>query len=215
MAGLKKRLVYSAWVLSARSVLDIFALRACDQPEDRDIEALLERVTELEHELAELKATGVRVAAAPVENSGQMQKKPAAPKPAPIPDTPVPDGSKAPKDVWNDMLKQLKKTEPSIYGPLSRAKYGGYQDGVYKALFMPGEEIFQTMLSGEKHKTKIEAALNQCGGLDAKFEAASQIPQADPGADKRREQNMASLIDTFGRDKVQIDEEFLSERSVS
>ena len=194
------------WAASARSVLEIFALRACDQPEDRDIEALLERVTELEHELAELKATGVRVAAAPVENSGQMQKKPAAPKPAPIPDTPVPDGSKAPKDVWNDMLKQLKKTEPSIYGPLSRAKYGGYQDGVYKALFMPGEEIFQTMLSGEKHKTKIEAALNQCGGLDAKFEAASQIPQADPGADKRREQNMASLIDTFGRDKVQIDE---------
>ena len=194
------------WAASARSVLEIFALRACDQPEDKDIEALLERVTELERELAELKATGVRVAAAPAEPGGQAPRKAAAPKPAPIVETPVPDGSKAPKDVWNDMLKQLKKTEPSIYGPLSRAKYGGYQDGVYKALFLPGEEIFQNMLSNEKHKTKIEAALNSCGGLNARFEAASQLPPPDPDAGRRQEQSLSSLIDVFGRDKVQIDE---------
>ena len=174
------------WAASARSVLEIFALRACDQPEDKDIEALLERVAELERELADMKAT--------------------APKPAPIVETPVPDGSKAPKDVWNDMLKQLKKTEPSIYGPLSRAKYGGYQDGVYKALFMPGEEIFQNMLSNEKHKAKIEAALNQSGGVNARFEVASQLPPPDPDAGKRQEQSLSSLIDVFGRDKVQIDE---------
>ena len=194
------------WAASARSVLEIFALRACDQPEDKDIEALLERVAELERELAELKATGVRVAAAPAEPGGQAPRKATAPKPAPIVETPVPDGSKAPKDVWNDMLKQLKKTEPSIYGPLSRAKYGGYQDGVYKALFMPGEEIFQNMLSNEKHKAKIEAALNQSGSLNARFEAASQLPPPDPDAGRRQEQSLSSLIDVFGRDKVQIDE---------
>ena len=100
----------------------------------------------------------------------------------------------------------LKKTEPSIYGPLSRAKYGGYQDGVYKALFMPGEEIFQNMLSNEKHKAKIEAALNQSGGVNARFEASSQLPPPDPDAGKRQEQSLSSLIDVFGRDKVQIDE---------
>ena len=194
------------WAASARSVLEIFALRACDQPEDRDIEALLERVTELEHELAELKATGVRAAPAPAESSGQAPKKPAAPKPAPIVETPVPDGGKAPKDVWNDALKLLKKTEPSIYGPLSRAKYGGYQDGTYKALFLPGEEIFRNMLSNEKHRAKIEQALKDCGGLNPKFEAASNLPPPDPDAGKRREENMNSLIDMFGRDKVQIDE---------
>ncbi len=195
------------WAASARSVLEIFALRACDQPEDRDIEALLERVTELEHELAELKATGVRAAPAPaVESGGQAAKKPATPKPAPIVETPVPDGGKAPKDVWNDALKLLKKTEPSIYGPLSRAKYGGYQDGTYKALFLPGEEIFRNMLSNEKHRAKIEQALKDCGGLNPKFEAASNLPPPDPDAGKRREENMNSLIDMFGRDKVQIDE---------
>ena len=193
------------WAASARSVLEVFALRACDQPEDKDYEALLERISELEHRLADLEAHGVRMAAAPAERS-EAPKKPAPPKPAPIPDSPVPEGSKPPKDVWNDMLKLVKRTEPAIYGPLSQAKYGGYQDGVYRALFAPGAEIFQNMLSNEKHRSKIEAALNQCGGGDAKFEAASQTPPPDPSADKRREENMSSLIDMFGRDKVQIDD---------
>ena len=194
------------WAASARSVLEVFALRACDQPEDRDIEALLERVTELEHELAELKANGVRMASAPAESQGTTPQKSAQPKAAPIVETPVPDGSKAPKDVWNDALRLLKKTEPSVYGPLSRAKYGGYKDGIYRAQFLPGEEIFQTMLSNEKHKAKIEEALRQSGGLNPTFEAVSATPPPDPNADKRREENVSSLIDMFGRDKVQIDE---------
>ena len=48
------------WAASARSVLEIFALKACDQPEDKDVEALLERVAELEQRLAELEKNGVR-----------------------------------------------------------------------------------------------------------------------------------------------------------
>ncbi|MBR5110796.1 MAG: DNA polymerase III subunit gamma/tau [Clostridia bacterium] len=192
------------WAASARSVLEVFALRACGQPDDRDYEALLERISELENRLHELEAHGVRVAAAPAEQAAP--KKTAAPKPAPAADSPVPEGSKLPKDVWNDMLKLIKRTEPAIYGPLSQARYGGYQDGVYKALFAPGAEIFRNMLSSDKHRPKIEAALEQSGGAGAKFEAVSQVPQADPEAGKRQEQSMSSLIDMFGRDKVQIDD---------
>ena len=55
-------------------------------------------------------------------------------------------------------------------------------------------------------KAKIEAALNQSGGVNARFEAASQLPPPDPDAGKRQEQSLSSLIDVFGRDKVQIDE---------
>ena len=103
-------------------------------------------------------------------------------------------------------LKYLKKAEPAIYGPLSRARYGGYQDGEYKALFAPGEEIFQTMLSAPERKAKIENALNQCGGLNARFTAAPQAAPVDPQKDKRQEESLNGLIDMFGRDKVQIDE---------
>ena len=197
------------WAASARSVLEVFALRACDQPEDRDVEALLERVAELENRLSELEKNGVRAAPAQAPetpkaaSAAQEEKK----SPAPPPEAPVNEGGKLPKDVWNDALKYLKKAEPAIYGPLSRARYGGYQDGVYRALFAPGEEIFQTMLSSPARKEKIEAALNQCGGVSARFEAAPQKPQAaDESQEKRQQQALNGLIDMFGRDKVQIDE---------
>ena len=194
------------WAASARSVLEVFALRACDQPEEKDMEALLERVAELEQRLAELEKNGVRAVQAPQGPAEQSPAKPAGPVPRPIVETPVPAGSRPPKDVWNEAIKYLKKTEPAIYGPLSRAKYGGYQDGVYKALFAPGEEIFMAMLTAPERKSKIENALNQAGGQNAAFDAASQMMPADPDAAGRQEKALNGLIDMFGRDKVQVDE---------
>ena len=120
-------------------------------------------------------------------------------------ETPVPAGSKPPKDVWNDALKYLKKTDPGIFGPLSQGKYGGYQDGTYKALFGPGTEIFVTMLSAPERRAKVEAALKQCGGGDCKFDPQGE-QQAPKEAAPQDEKNLAGLIDMFGRDKVQIDE---------
>ncbi|MBQ6803436.1 MAG: DNA polymerase III subunit gamma/tau [Clostridia bacterium] len=194
------------WAASARSVLEIFALRACEQPEERDYEALMERVAELENKLYELEKNGVR--AAVPQASAAPSAAPAGPRKiaAPIVETPVPAGNKAPKDVWNDALKYLKKNEPGVFGPLSQGKYGGFQDGLYKALFGSGEEIFMTMLSTPERKEKIENALNQCGAVNARFEAAPREIMVDPAQEKREENNLNSLIDMFGRDKVQIDE---------
>ena len=194
------------WASSARSVLEIFALRVCEQPDEMDVTALLERIAELENRLSELEKNGVR--AAPAGNAA-----PAAPRTVkkavsemPAPDSPVPEGSKLPKDVWNDALKYLKRNDPGIFGPLSQGKYGGFQDGTYKALFAPGEEIFQTMLSAPERREKIENALNQSGAVNARFEAGSQVQKVNPEADKQSENNLNNLIGMFGRDKVQIDE---------
>lgn len=191
------------WAASARSVLEIFALRVCDQPQEQDIEALLERIGELENRLAQLEKNGVR--AAPIQAAGRTNRPEAPIREAPIVETPVPAGSKPPKDVWNDALKYLKKTDPGIFGPLSQGKYGGYQDGTYKALFGPGTEIFVTMLSAPERRAKVEAALKQCGGGDCKFDPQGE-QQAPKEAAPQDEKNLAGLIDMFGRDKVQIDE---------
>ena len=193
------------WAASARSVLEIFALRICDQPENKDVDALLERIAELEMRILELEKNGVRVQAsaapaAPAAPRGPIRME------APVVETPVPKGNKSPKDVWNDALKFLKKFEPGLFGPLSQGKYGGYQDGVYKALFGQTEEIFMTMLSSPERKAKIENALNQCGAENARFEAAPREILVDPEKEKREEKNLSGLIDMFGRDKVQIDD---------
>ena len=194
------------WAASARSVLEIFALRACDTPEDRDVQALLERVAELEQRVRELEQNGVRPAAAAAAGSAAAVPIKSALALRPIVETPVPEGTKPPKDVWNDALKYLKKAEPAVFAPLSRSKYGGYLDGTYRALFAPEDGIFLTMLQSAERSAKVENALRQCGGGEAKFQALSQRLPEDPATSQRQQQNMDGLIDMFGRDKVQIDD---------
>ena len=63
-----------------------------------------------------------------------------------------------------------------------------------------------TMLSNPDRKQKIEHALNQCGAVNARFEAAPREIMVDPDKEKKDENNLNHLIDMFGRDKVQIDE---------
>ncbi|MBQ9263787.1 MAG: DNA polymerase III subunit gamma/tau [Clostridia bacterium] len=197
------------WAASARSVLEIFALRACDQPEEKDVQALLERIDELEMRLAELEKNGVKAGSAP----GAIDPIIRTPKPSgggpalrPVTETPVPAGSKAPKDVWNDALKLLKKTEPAIFGPLSQGKYGGYNEGTFRAFFAAEVDFMMTMLSAPGRREKIESALNQCGAQNAQFEALPAEAPPDPARQQRQENNLNGLIDMFGRDKVQIDE---------
>ena len=117
-------------------------------------------------------------------------------------------GEKTPKDVWNDALKRLKKFEPGVFGPLSQGKFAGYQDGVYRAQFPPEAAIFITMLSAPERRGKVEQALRDCGAdPDARFEPGTQETAAVSAAARQQgEKHMESLIDMFGRDKVQIDE---------
>ncbi len=192
------------WAASARSVLEIFALRACGDAEAKSAEELreelLERIAELEKEVAELRKNGVRMAA-PAEAA-------AKPAPAPAPETPAAPGEKTPKDIWNDALKRLKKFEPGVFGPLSQGKFAGYRDGVYQAQFPAEASIFITMLSTPERRGKVEQALRDCGAApDARFEpVAQETAAADAAAREQEQKNMDSLIDMFGRDKVQIDD---------
>ena len=199
------------WASSARSVLEVFALRACDQPEEQDVTALIERVAELEKRLAELEKNGV-CAAAPSQAASQKEKKPAdKPREAPAspaaPQTDESTGSgKKPQDIWNDALKLLRRTEPAVFGPLSQGKFGGCLNGTYRALFAKEVDFMLLMLSAPERRSKVEAALNQSGARDARFEALPLEAPPDPEKDKRRESQLSGLVDMFGRDKVQIDD---------
>ncbi len=196
------------WASSARSVLEVFALRACDQPEDMDVTALLERIAELERRLNDLEKNGVR---APVSAQEKSERKP-APQPADKPATaPLPmngptEGGKRPQDIWNDALKLLRRTEPAVFGPLSQGKFGGCLNGTYRAMFAKEVDFMMLMLSAPERKAKVEAALNQSGAVEAHFEALPLEAPRDTEKEKRQENQLNGLVDMFGRDKVQIDE---------
>ncbi|MBR2053606.1 MAG: DNA polymerase III subunit gamma/tau [Clostridia bacterium] len=193
------------WASSGRSVLEIFALRVCEQPEERDYEALLERIGELELKIEELEKRGVAAPAAAPDFVPKIPKRAEKVADAPIVETPVPQGSKAPKDVWNDALKLLRRNAPMVFAPLSQAKYGGYQDGLYRAVFHKEQKFFLDMLQNDERRKLVEDALNQSGGINARFEAVHALPQADPQAQKMADDNLDALIGTFGRDKVTVE----------
>lgn len=194
------------WAASARSVLEVFALRCCDQPEEKDAEALLERIGEMEIRLAELEEKGVRAPAAPPAEKPAERKAPAAAAPARQAAPSAPEDGKATKDIWNEALKLLKKTEPAVYAPLSQGKYGGCLDNAYRVLFDAENSFMIDMLSAPARREKVENALNQCGAQGAKFEALPAAAPPDPGRAQRQESSLSGLVDMFGRDKVQIDE---------
>ncbi len=189
------------WAASARTVLEVCALRCCETAEAQDISALVERVAELEKELSALKSGAVTVQSAPAQKAAPAEKT--APQPA-APQAPVVPGSKTPKDIWNESLKTLKRSDPSLYGGLSQGSFGGYKDGAYRILYDPKSEFYVSMLNTPTRKERIEQVLQETGGTAARFEAMVKQEIARPEDEERAENTLNSLVETFGRDKIQL-----------
>ncbi len=191
---------------SARTVLELFALRACQAPLE-ETAALVERVAELEREVAALREGGVAVAPkAPVVHKTPAKAPESAPEEEPEESTPEDAAPvrRTPKDVWNAMLKRLAKQSPSCYGMVKEGKFGGYQDGKFTLNF-PEDSFYIGALNDEKRRGQVEALLAEEYGEIVRFEAKS-VAARDPEAEKRVESDTDSLIGMFGRSAVQIDD---------
>ena len=207
---------------SPRGVLELFALRACRVAEGEDVQALTDRLEDMEHQLQLLQRNGVRLAApadAPANAAPQAEKKPAArPAPAPMPgaeatlpegktvykqgDIYLPEGKK-PSDVWNAALKRLAREAVACFAIINQGKFGGYAEGTYKLIFPRNAAISVDFVNAEERKAQIERILTEEGGAPAKFEARMEEAVARSAAGTERDEQL--LIDTLGRDKVQID----------
>ena len=193
---------------SPRGVLELFALRACRVAEGEDVQALTDRLEDMEHQLQLLQRNGVRLAApadAPANAAPQAEKKPAArPAPAPMPgaEATLPEGKK-PSDVWNAALKRLAREAVACFAIINQGKFGGYAEGTYKLIFPRSAAISVDFVNAEERKAQIEKILTEEGGAPARFEARMEEAVARSAAGTERDEQL--LIDTLGRDKVQID----------
>ena len=193
---------------SPRGVLELFALRACRVAEGEDVQALTDRLEDMEHQLQLLQKNGVRLAApadAPANAAPQAEKKPAArPAPAPMPgaEATLPEGKK-PSDVWNAALKRLAREAVACFAIINQGRFGGYAEGTYKLIFPRNAAISVDFVNAEERKAQIEKILTEEGGAPAKFEARMEEAVARSAAGTERDEQL--LIDTLGRDKVQID----------
>lgn len=188
---------------SPRIALESAVLRACEEPAGDDASALLERVSELEATLKRLEAQGP--APKPAASKAAAPKA-AAPKTAAPPKQP--QASADAQSVWKAALDILKKSDPSLFGLLVRETFLGQSEGVYRVSIPPEKKEFSYLrLTQPARRERVAAALSEAAGHPVDFEPVLAQDARERRLDQRRDEAQRSLIDTFGRDLVQIDEE--------
>ena len=192
---------------SPRAVLELFALRACRVADGADIESLSAQVEDLTHRLDQLQKNGVAVrqTPAPAPKADTPAPKPDAPAPAPAPESEAP-GGRRPADVWNAALKRLAKEAVAAYALISQGRFGGYADGVYRLVFARDAAMSRDFVNSPDRKTLMERLLAEEGGAPVQFEAVLEgegVRERSLREQQQRDERM--LIDTLGRERVQID----------
>ena len=191
--------------------LESAALHACEENRGEDASALLERIGELEAKLSSLESAiasgAVAVTVKPSDNEATVRKstsKPVDAQPAKPELPPAPSDEKA---IWDKTLDELKKTDPPVFALLKKERFLGANGNVYQVLIPYAKKEFSYVrLNQQARKEAIGKVLSAVSGQKLLFEAVLESDVGDRKMDAARSDAQQALIDTFGRENVQIDE---------
>lgn len=188
--------------------LESAALHACEQSAGEDNSALLERLGELEEKLRRLEAdiaSGqlVPAAAQPAAAPKAAEPKTEALQPAKPKLPPVPADAQG---VWERVLDTIKKKEVSILAFIKTSRFIGTKGNVYQVMIPQSDRAKYDGLMQPKRRDRISAILTEITGQPTLFEAVMETDAGNKKLDAVRETAQKTLIDTFGRENVQIDE---------
>ncbi len=190
--------------------LESASLKACQQLTGESSEALLERIGELEQKLTQmeekLKAGDfvARVQPAAAEKKPAAPAAESAPAAKPVPQKVIPDTAIG---VWKAFLSLLAKNEPPLLGLLRTEKFLGEENGVYRVQIPFAKKDFSYVkLNQPARKEKLNQLISEAAGREARLEVLLEGDPAGKSQSGAREAAQQSLIDTFGRETVQIDE---------
>ena len=198
-----------AFFLRLRSVHQIPALHSAAEP-------LVERIGELEAKLSAIQSDIASGKLAMRAEGGEIPKKakavpagetaaPKAAKPAPKPIVVSGDA----QEIWKQTLSLIAKNNPPLLGLIRNEKFIGEENGVYRiSLPLSKKGISFEKLNQPNRKKQIENFLQQASGKPCHFEAVlEKTDAAQEAVHQILDKAEQSLIDTFGREAVQIDEE--------
>ncbi len=189
--------------------LESAALHACEQSAGEDNSALLERLGELEAKLSRLEAdiaSGQLVSAAAVQPASAP--KAAAPK-AEAAQPPKPQLPPVPADaqgVWDRVIDTIKKKDPSMLAFVKTCRFIGTKGNTYQVMVPITAKAKYDYLTQPARKERLNALLTEITGQPSLFEAVMETDVGNQKLDVVREAAQKTLIDTFGRENVQIDE---------
>lgn len=189
--------------------LESAALHACEQSAGQDNSALLERLGELEEKLRKLEAdiaSGQLVSAAaaqPADAPNAAEPKTEALQLSKPKLPPVPADAQG---VWERVLDTIKKKEVSILAFIKTSRFIGTKGNVYQVMIPQSDRAKYDGLMQPKRRDRISAILTEIIGQPTLFEAVMETDAGNKKLDAVRETAQKTLIDTFGRENVQIDE---------
>ncbi len=190
------------WASSPRAILEVCILKACEKPEEQNVQALLERMHELEGKLARIESgqTAVR-AAAPAAIKAPAEKPAGEAEPASRPAPPPVSASDG--EIWNKAVKQIRVSLPMLTG-IIYGRFIGRQDHVWRLEFAQDKAFLMNMVNQEKNRQAIEQVLAACGAESPKFEAVAaenrELKKARAAADR----SLDTLSEVFGRENIQV-----------
>ena len=189
--------------------LESAALHACEQSSGEDNTALLERIGELEAKLSKLESAIASGQLVPVSSAQPAAAPKAAAAKAETVSAPKPQLPPVPadaQDVWNRVIDTIKKKDPSMLAFVKTCRFIGAKGNVYQVMIPLNAKTKYDYLAQPARKERIGGILTEITGTLTIFEPVMETDTGEKKLDAVRENAQQSLIDTFGRENVQIDE---------
>ena len=203
-------------ISSPRVALEKTSLKCCLRTTPVDTLSLNDRIAELENQINLLQdqiKKGVQLQTENNENkketdaSGKVKKEAGQGK-ATAKKKPVPSNE---KEVWDQALKQMLKTDPMIRSYLFNGELISANDAKYCWKSMPSLKDVVPRLNAPEMKTRIETCLSDIAGSPCTFVAVDgslQTREKKEDSDEAYEEDLAEI---FGLDAVQVIDEIPSE----
>ena len=192
------------WSSQPRIALEVAVVRACMTDEEMNLEALMARVETLEKRLEQ--GDFVAKAAAPARKAASEPTSTPTANPSPKPQPARPAAAGDAQKVWEEAMRSLRKSDPSVFSALTQGRFAGEEDGVYLALFPQGTgAIFARMLENAEKKAVVERALSEAsGGARAVLRAQVEGTQAQSAPRADADQTLGKIFGAFGRENVEV-----------
>ena len=190
------------WSVSPRTALETAAMKACLKPDAADVDAMAERIAELETRLQQLQQQireGAVTAPVPAAARPAPARKAAAAPAAPRTPAALPGDA-----AWKQAIDTLKRASGRLFAYLMQGRFAGFSDGVYRWEASPNDELFVKNLNQPEARQQIIDALTAASGEPCSFEAGISAPKKQEVSAQTEDSLLAPLRNTMGAENVMI-----------
>jgi len=200
------------WSSQPRFAVENAALRACLPEESLQLEAMRERLDELERKI---QSGEIAVSARPAKAS----KKAATENESPVSEKAVsmdPGVEPTTEAIYKAMMQEIRKSMPMLYALMVPGRLAHEENGLFTVVFNAKTGGLNVgMLNSRERNEQVATALSVAAGHPCTFKAALEgtVEEKDPrildakqDAKRQAQENLQKVFDFFGRENVQINE---------